>query len=63
MSTLLLRLAAPMQAWGAEAKFDRRTTQREPTKSGVTGLVAAALGRTCGQAGRSAEGLSYGKKR
>lgn len=45
MSTLLLRLAAPMQAWGAEAKFDRRTTQREPTKSGVTGLVAAALGR------------------
>ena len=26
MSTLLLRLAAPMQAWGAEAKFDRRTT-------------------------------------
>lgn len=45
MSTLLLRLAAPMQAWGAEAKFERRTTQREPTKSGVTGLIAAALGR------------------
>lgn len=45
MSTLLLRLAAPMQSWGAEVKFDRRTTERVPTKSGVTGLVAAALGR------------------
>lgn len=45
MSTLLLRLAAPMQSWGVEAKFDRRTTQRVPTKSGVTGLIAAALGR------------------
>lgn len=45
MSTLLMRLAAPMQSWGADAKFDRRTTQRAPTKSGVTGLVAAAMGR------------------
>lgn len=34
-----------MQSWGAEAKFDRRTTERTPTKSGVTGLIAAALGR------------------
>jgi CRISPR system Cascade subunit CasD len=45
MSTLLLRLAAPLQSWGAAGKFDRRTTEREPTKSGVIGLVAAALGR------------------
>ncbi len=45
MSTLLLRLAAPLQAWGAGAKFDRRETQRLPTKSGVVGLLAAALGR------------------
>lgn len=45
MSTLLLRLSAPMQAWGAESKFDTRTTQRAPTKSGVIGMVAAALGR------------------
>lgn len=38
----MLRLCRP----GAQqAKFERRTTQREPTKSGVTGLVAAALGR------------------
>jgi len=45
VSTLLLRLAAPMQSWGAGAKFDRRETQRLPTKSGVVGLLAAALGR------------------
>lgn len=45
MSTLLMRLAAPMQSWGIESKFDlQRDTGREPSKSGVIGLVAAALG-------------------
>lgn len=44
MSTLLLRLAAPMQAWGADSQFEVRKTNREPTKSGVIGLLAAALG-------------------
>ncbi|MGI5851587.1 MAG: type I-E CRISPR-associated protein Cas5/CasD [Caldicoprobacterales bacterium] len=44
MSTLLLRLAAPIQSWGID-KFERRGTERVPTKSGVIGLVAAALGR------------------
>ena len=36
MSTLLLRFAGPMQAWGADARFDVCRTNREPTKSGVT---------------------------
>ncbi len=44
MSTLLLRLSAPMQAWGFDSKFDTRGTQREPTKSAVLGLLAASLG-------------------
>ena len=44
MATLLLRLAAPLQAWGADSKFETRKTNREPTKSGVIGLLAAALG-------------------
>lgn len=44
MSTLMLRLAAPMQAWGSESKFDIRRTYTEPTKSGVIGLLMAALG-------------------
>ena len=44
MSTLLLRLAAPMQSWGSSSKFDRRLTEFEPTKSGVIGLLACAMG-------------------
>lgn len=44
MSTLLLRLAAPMQSWGISSKFDRRTTNMEPTRSGVIGMLAAAMG-------------------
>lgn len=44
MSTLLLRLAAPLQSWGTESKFDTRQTRREPSKSGVIGLLACALG-------------------
>jgi len=39
MSTLLLRLAAPLQAWGINSKFDIRKTEREPSKSGVVGLL------------------------
>lgn len=44
MDTLMLRLAAPLQAWGVDSKFEIRKTNREPTKSGVIGLLAAALG-------------------
>jgi CRISPR system Cascade subunit CasD len=44
MSTLLLRLAGPLQAWGAESKFEIRRTEPVPTKSGVIGLLMAALG-------------------
>ncbi|WP_131738861.1 type I-E CRISPR-associated protein Cas5/CasD [Actinomadura roseirufa] len=45
MSVLTLQLAGPLQAWGASARFARRTTEQAPTKSGVIGLLAAALGR------------------
>lgn len=44
MATLLLRLAAPLQSWGLDSKFETRKTNRVPTKSGVIGLLAAALG-------------------
>ena len=43
--TLWLRLAAPLQSWGTECKFLDRRTEICPTKSGVVGLLAAALGR------------------
>lgn len=45
MAVLLLRLAGPLQSWGDSSRFVRRTTRREPTKSGVVGLLACALGR------------------
>lgn len=45
MGTLLLRLAGPLQAWGTESRFVERKTRHEPTKSGVVGLLASALGR------------------
>ena len=45
MSVLLLRLAAPMQAWGARSRFTVRATESAPTKSGILGMLAAATGR------------------
>ncbi|GAB20276.1 putative CRISPR-associated protein [Gordonia effusa NBRC 100432] len=45
MTTLLINLAAPMQSWGDSSRFTERKTRPEPTKSGVLGLLAAALGR------------------
>lgn len=45
MQTLLLRLTAPLQSWGVQSRFSIRDTLREPTKSGVIGLLCAALGR------------------
>jgi CRISPR system Cascade subunit CasD len=45
VTVLLLRLAGPLQAWGASSRFVRRETRQEPTKSGVLGLIAAAQGR------------------
>ena len=44
MSTLLLRLAAPLQSWGIDSNFDTRDTERYPSKSGIIGMLAAALG-------------------
>jgi len=33
-----------MQSWGTTSRFDQRDTGKEPSKSGVLGLLAAALG-------------------
>ena len=49
IATVVLRLAGPMQAWSRQARSHggggRRPTQDHPTKTGVVGLVANALGR------------------
>ena len=44
MNTLLFRLSGPMQSWGVQSRFSVRETGLEPSKSGVLGLVCAALG-------------------
>jgi CRISPR system Cascade subunit CasD len=45
MVSLLLQLAGPMQSWGSQSRFNRRSTDDAPTKSGIVGLLAAATGR------------------
>jgi CRISPR-associated Cas5-like protein len=41
---LALLLDGPLQAWGISSQFERRTTSLFPSKSGITGLICAALG-------------------
>lgn len=41
---LLMRLAGPMQSWGVMSRFSRRDTGKEPSKSGIIGLISAAMG-------------------
>lgn len=43
--TLLLRLQGPMQSWGSSSRFSERDTAMEPSKSGIIGLLCAALGK------------------
>lgn len=45
MAVLFLRLCAPMQSWGIQSRFTNRDTALEPSKSGVIGLLCAALGK------------------
>ncbi|MDL4770747.1 type I-E CRISPR-associated protein Cas5/CasD [Actinomadura xylanilytica] len=42
---LLLHLSAPLQSWGERSRFNQRDTSRAPTRSGLIGMIAAALGR------------------
>jgi len=45
MGVVLMRLVGPMQSWGVQSRFSVRDTGLEPSKSGVVGLICAALGR------------------
>lgn len=62
MGTLLLRIAAPIQAWGDESKYDIRGTRNEPTKSGIIGILAAAMGyrRDSKEIGELANAIRFG---
>jgi len=39
-----LLLDAPLQSWGYQSRFDRRTTLSHPTRSGLVGMLCAAMG-------------------
>ena len=41
---LALRLEGPLQSWGFDSQYNRRTTGLMPTKSAVAGMCCAALG-------------------
>lgn len=43
---LVAHLASPLQSWGERSHFNERDTARFPTRSGVLGLVASALGHS-----------------
>ncbi len=45
---LVLRLEAPLQSWGLRARWDVRDTGSDPSKSGIMGLLACALGYSQG---------------
>jgi CRISPR system Cascade subunit CasD len=53
---LPLLLDGPFQAWGHGSRFMRRTTGLYPSKSGVIGLILAAMGRAKGS-GEEGESL------
>ena len=43
-AALALLLDSPLQSWGTSSRFQRRSTDAFPSKSGVLGLLAAAMG-------------------
>lgn len=60
MAVLLLRLEGPLQAWGDAPALSWRPTGRWPTKSGVVGLLANALGRGREESVEDIASLAYG---
>lgn len=59
MSGFLLRLAGPLQSWGERSAFDTRDTAGFPTRSGLLGLIACALGRPRGESLDDMEALTF----
>lgn len=45
IATVVFRLTGPQQAWSVQERRAHRPTQDHPTKSGIIGLIANALGR------------------
>lgn len=52
---LALLLDGPMQSWGHASRFLHRTTALHPTRSGVFGMIAAAMGLDKGAENEAAQ--------
>lgn len=44
MAVLIVRLKGPMQSWGVQSRFSDRDTGKDPSRSGLVGLLCCALG-------------------
>ncbi|MET9254616.1 type I-E CRISPR-associated protein Cas5/CasD [Streptomyces sp. NPDC003717] len=44
MTGFLLQVGGPMQSWGEHSSFNDRDTVSHPTRSGLIGMIASALG-------------------
>ncbi|MGO9028933.1 MAG: type I-E CRISPR-associated protein Cas5/CasD [Acidimicrobiales bacterium] len=60
MACLVLALAGPAQSWGTSSRFEVRDSGNEPSKSGVVGLLASALGRARNEPIADLAGLRMG---
>lgn len=60
MRFLCIPLAGPMQSWGTRSRFSNRDCERTPTKSGVLGILAAALGLERGTDIGTLRSLAFG---
>ncbi len=60
MSVLTLRCVAPFQAWSCNGNFGNRTVSDKPTKSGIVGMIAGAMGRVRGSDVSDLVGLVMG---
>ena len=60
MKVLALKLSGPFQSWGTDIRVKDHRTDTMPSKSGVVGLLAAALGRSYGDDISDLSSLRFG---
>lgn len=46
---LLMWIEAPLMSWGSSSRFARRDSEQFPTKSGIFGMLLAAMGKSGSQ--------------
>lgn len=60
MPTLIIHLSGALQSWSVDEGLRHRTTGAAPSKSGVIGLIAAALGLSRDEAPGPLAGMRFG---